>query len=259
MFFQTRLKVLVRLLLTLWIFTGLAYGQGLTTAAKMKNLKVVNYHYTTAISNKSKMKYVKNPDNARYLIIKLSAQLAEGGKIFSDDFILKYFHTDGKEDRSSADAISLALTQEIDEFDEFLFGPAAWIRLESGLVYFGLAFFLENDISSFEIFSMGKQEPLLINLGNSDRKYSVFISTNLGSARLTLTEEIIRKGGYYVNSSLVLDPEKTGTIIYYRENTENQAREISQRLIAKFGDIPTLEEMNLISEFDVVIWMGQKL
>ncbi len=255
---KERSQIFMLVMFIFLLLAGLANGQVLTTAAKLNDLKIINYHFTTAISNKNKMKYLKNPDNARYIVIKLSAQLTENGKIFSDDFTLRYFHSDGKEDRATAEGVSLAFTNEKDEFDEFLFGPASWIRLETGLVYFGLAFFLENDISSFEIFRLGKQEQLNFNLESGDRKYSVFVSTSLGATMVAQTEEIMRKGGYYVSSSSELDPAKTGTIIYYRENTETQAREISQRLMAKFGVIPTLEPMNLVSEFDVVVWIGKK-
>ena len=46
-------------------------------------------------------------------------------------------------------------------------------------------------------------------------------------------------------------------MIRYRDSAENQAREISQRLMTKFGIVPTVKKMDLVGSNDIVAWIGK--
>ncbi|MFQ5901562.1 MAG: LytR C-terminal domain-containing protein [Thermodesulfobacteriota bacterium] len=190
--------------------------------------------------------------------LKLSGTLQkDGGKVFTNDFMLRYFHTDGKEDRTECRAIARAETSEIGEFDSFVYGNGAWVRLDSGKVYFGLAFLIEKDVDTIDIHRMGVDVPLTYRIG-TDRLYSVAIYTNKDSNILSEAAEIIKAGGYQVvTTSETLAKEETGTTILYREQAESQAREISQRLMTKLGIVPTVKKMDVISDVDIVVWLGK--
>ncbi|MCK6622041.1 MAG: hypothetical protein HUU32_09405 [Calditrichaceae bacterium] len=124
------------------------------------------------------------------------------------------------------------------------------------MLYFGVAFIIENDVEAIEICRIGTSETLRYNIG-SDRFYSVYLTTNSSTAILASAEQVIKDGGYFVVTSQRLDQTEKKVTIYYQDNVESQAREISQRLIAKLGVIPKLKKMELITEFDIVVWIGK--
>lgn len=120
------------------------------------------------------------------------------------------------------------------------------------MLYFGLAFIIENDVEAIEICRIGTAETVRYNI-SSERFYSIYLTTNSSPVILASAEQVIKDGGYFVVSSQGLDQAEKKVTIHYQENGESQAREISQRLIAKLGVIPKLKKMELINEFDIVV------
>jgi hypothetical protein len=189
--------------------------------------------------------------------LKLSATLnADDGKLFTNDFVLRYFRSDGKEARIECKAIARADSPGLGESCQFYPGGGSWIRVYGGTVYFCLVFYMQNDVNTIDIHRIGISEPISYRIG-SDRSYSVYIASNSNPKTLAAAEELVRNGGYYVSTTNGLDEEETGVTIYYQDKVENQAREISQRLMTKLGIIPTIRKMELITDFDVVVWFGK--
>jgi hypothetical protein len=224
------------------------------TAGDLKNIKIIGHHFTTSFNNGKRIISVKKPSEARYVLIKLAVEVqSDDSKIFANDFVLQYFHQDGKEDRTKCDAICRAKTAALSEDDGCAMGNAAWVKSSKYLI---LVFFLENDVNSVSIGRTGAF-PLTYKVG-SDRPYSVFIATNQGSEALSKTEKVISAGGYQVTrTSTNLPDEKNGIIIHYADGAEVQAREISQRIMTEMGIAPVVKKMDLISDNDIVVWLGR--
>jgi hypothetical protein len=241
------------------LFAILAAGENASalSAGGLKNIKVVGHHFTTSVNNGKRIATAKSPSEARYLVVKLSVEVpSDDMKVFTNDFALQYFHRDGKEDRTKCDAICRASTAELGEDDGCAMGNAAWVLLDRASKFLTLVFYLENDVSSVSIARLGA-DPVTYQVG-SDRPFSVYLTTNQGGEMLSRTEKVVRAGGYQVTrTSTKLSDETEGTTIHYADGAEVQAREISQRIMTVLGIVPVVKKMNLISENDIVIWLGK--
>jgi hypothetical protein len=244
---KLRTKLTTLGVITLWCLL-LAKPVIAITVKELQELKVIGHYFTTAISNTKRIIFSKDASKGRYLIL----------KIFTNDLMLSYFHSDDSEDRTQCAAIAMAETAEIGELKQFAIGSnAARITVNSGKVYFCLAFLVETDVKTIEIHRMGIAEFLTYRLG-TDRLYSVVIYTNKNAKILSEAVKVIKAGGYnVVQSSETLTKKKRGTTIHYREQAESQAREISQRLMTKLKVIPTLKKMELACDSDIVVWLGK--
>lgn len=230
-----------------------------TLASQLEDLKVLNHYFSTALCDGKKIIYVEDPSSGRYVIIKLAAKYnGDDEKLYVNDFALRYFHDDGKEDRAQCKAIGSCETPDLGEYDEFVISnEAGFLKVERGVIYFELIFFVEDDVNKIELYRLGYEYPLTYYLG-SDRLYSVYISSNIGNEALYKAKNAIEQGGYLVSStSTSLSEDEEGITIHYQEQAESQAREISQRLMLIFGKTAKLEEMNLITQNDVVVWLGE--
>jgi len=239
------------------LFTG--QNASAISAGELKNFKVIGHHFTTSFTNGKRYSRVKKPSEARMIVIKLAVKApSDDSKIFINDFVLQYFHQDGKEDRAKCSAICRAKTEKLGENKGCGMGNGAWIRLDKKSKYLSLMFFLENDVKSVDI-SRTDAPPLTYRVG-SDRTYSVFISTNQKENVLSEIEKVIRAGGYQITrTSTSLPKEEKGIIIHYAEGAETQAREISQRIMIKTNVAPEVKKMELISSNDIVVWIGKNL
>ncbi|TET29975.1 hypothetical protein E3J68_01145 [Candidatus Aerophobetes bacterium] len=231
------------------------------TVKEIQNVKIEGHFFTTTISNSQRTIYAKDASEGRYLVLVLSATLQKGeGKIFAPDFTLRYFHDDESEDRSRCVALTVSKTtapEKLFDLDEFVIGDFCWIKVNSGQNRFALACYIEPDVKIIDLYQLGIAEPLTYHIG-TDRLYSVYICTNIDTKTLLRAKEVIQKGNYNViDVSETLIKEETGITIHYREQAESQAREISQRLMTEFGKAPTLQKMRLISDVDIVIWLGK--
>ncbi len=228
-------------------------------AADLQNLRIIGHHFTTSVSSDKRVNYSKHPADTRIVVFKFSASISSNdGILFTNDFVLRYTHENGKEDRSAAIRICTAKTSVIGEESNCLISKTGWVNVGSGDVMFTVAFFLENDVKNIEIHMLGRSDITSYTL-SGERPYSVFISTNQGSEYISGIIDVIKIGGYRVlNSSLKLDPEEEGITIYYIKSVETQAREISQRIMTKIQAAPALKENKFPnSDSDVVIWVGK--
>lgn len=255
---KLRTKLTTLGVITLWCLL-LAKPATAITVKELQELKVIGHYFTTALSNTKRIIFSKDASKGRYLILKLSGTLQKNkGYIFTNDLMLSYFHSDGSEDRTQCSAIAMSETAEIGELKQFAIGSnAARITVNSGKVYFCLAFLVETDVKTIEIHRMGIDKSLTYRLG-TDRLYSVVIYTNKNAKILSEAKKVIKAGGYnVVQSSETLTKKERGTTIHYREQAESQAREISQRLMTKLKVIPTLKKMELACDSDIVVWLGK--
>jgi len=140
-------------LIMLWCLLSAESGIAATiTAREFKDLQVIGHHFSTSIITPTRQMSIKDPSEARYIVLKLFSTLQKGGgKVFTNDFMLRYFHSDGREDRNECGAIATAETANIGEFDNFVGGNGAFITLDSGNIYFGLVFYIEKDVDRIDI------------------------------------------------------------------------------------------------------------
>jgi len=136
-------------------------------------------------------------------------------------------------------------------------GEEPGVSLASGGVFkLALVFIVENNVSLINLYRAGSDSVLPYNLGFS-RPYSVYVATNdRDLEKLKQMEECIATSGCKVLASTRLKGDIRGIIIHFAPKVESVAREISQRLMTKFNVMPVLQESQLISEFDIVIWVS---
>ncbi|MFW6146258.1 MAG: hypothetical protein ACOC7R_02885 [Planctomycetota bacterium] len=231
------------------------------TAGTLQEFRVEGQFFTTCISNGRRGVRVTDVDEARYIVLVCSATVPADGRIRTPDFTLRYQHEDDKWDRSRCTAV--ALSDEDDPNDlydigTYAIGDYASVAIDKGRRIFALAFYVEPDVSTVQLYRLGAAKPGVHPIG-TQRRYSVFITTNGDIARSKKAQEIIEQGNYRVvriSDGLVND--QTGITIHYHKGAETQAREISQRLMIEFGKTPELKEMKLASDQDVVVWLGTK-
>lgn len=229
------------------------------TASQLQNVKVVGYHFATEITSTSYRASLNDTEKSRYVIVKLSGLLTGSeGKIFSNDFQLVYQHANGKEDRAKCSGIADCKTDTPGEIESFVLGEASWMKASPGIVNFAVAFVVESDVDTVYIYRSGTSDVVTVPIGR-DRKYSVYITTNRSDTKIASeVKQIISDGGYDVTMvSNGLDSSETGTTIQYREKAEAAAREMSQRLMVKYGILPKVQKMELVSEVDIVVWLGK--
>jgi hypothetical protein len=248
-----------------WRGTALALGGLLLacspafalSAGELTNVKPLGHHFTTALSNGTRLSSTKNPTAARILVLKLSLTVPEdGARIFVDDFSLQYRHNDGKEDRARAFAVCKAKTADLGEDAGCGMGEGAAAVLGRSDRYLILAFFVEHDVGTVALARPGAA-PVSYELG-AQRRYSVFMSTNRGADTLAKPAQLVQAGGYQVTrTSTGLNADHSGVTIHYAKQAETAAREISQRFMTGLGVAPTVKESELASDHDVVIWFGK--
>ena len=226
-------------------------------AGDLKSVRMVGHHFTTAVTSTKRRVSVKKPGSSRYVVLKLSARLSgDDRKVFVPDFLLSYFHADGKEDRAVPSALCRAKTMKIGERDICSVSKFGWVKLHQGRTYFILAFIVESDVQDISLHIAGQKTPLRYNIG-SDRPYSVYVSTSRSSSILPDVRDTITAGGYQVvRTSTGLNKTIKGIVINYTKGAEVQAREISQRLMTQLGEAPKLKKMNLATDKDVIVWIG---
>lgn len=246
-----RLVALISLLLAM--VPGRAFG---ISAGEIRDLKVVSHHFSTEVSSGTRLARINDPAKSRYLILKLRGVVAaDDAKVFNTDFVLKYEHRDGSEDRARCTGIGNSKTDEHGLFGRFAVGNYAWIKLKKGKQYFGISCAIEPDVKTVEIMRFGGA-PLTYTIGSS-RAFSVFLTTNRGVDEVGELVEAVKSGGYDVATSDGLVKNERGITIHYGKYAETAAREISQRLMIKLKKAPVVKEKKLVSSYDVVIWIGQ--
>jgi len=249
-----RTSLLIAVLLAGSVFP-LAPPASAIRGGELPELKILSHHWTSRISSEDLTTTVDHPDAARFLILKLAANLKSKDVIFGNDFVLVYRHADGQEDRANCRIMANADTAEPGEFGPFLIGDSPRVDDEPGPVFFGLAFVVQADVESVEVHPIGGS-PLAYGIG-SDRPFSVYISTNQSPELLPRARRLAESAGLQVvNVSSSLAPEKTGAVVFYSPASEDVARDLAARLQSELGISPDVQPMELISELDLVVWLG---
>lgn|GEM_PF-2279184 len=90
-----------------------------------------------------------------------------------------------------------------------------------------------------------------------DRPYSVYLTTNQGCEAIAPVKAAIRAGGYqFTHMSDKLSNKTKGIVIHHSAKAETQGREISQMIMTQMGVVPTVKTVKLVSDYDVVVWIG---
>lgn len=228
---------------------------------EIQNVQVLGSYFTSAISNSDNTASVNDPTKGRYLMLVLTGSLTKhGGKFFTSDFMLQYAHDDNSEDRSRCSALAVCqptADKTLIGDQEFAIGDYAWAKADLGSQQMTLAFYLEPDVKVVDLYMAGVSDPIIYRVG-SDRTVSVYVASNVDDATTSQAEAVLEQGGYNViEVSHGLNSGQSGISIHYREAMESQAREISQRLMTAFNKTPTLLTMDVLSEVDIVVWIGK--
>jgi len=245
-------------ILSVLMFLCVATPASAMVGGDLKSIRIVGHHFATAVTSTKRRVSVKKPASSRYVVMKLSARFStDDRKVFAPDFMLRYYHADGKEDRAVPSALCRAKTSQIGERDICSVSKYGWVKMTRGQTYIIVAFIVESDVEDVSLYIAGKTTPLRYNIG-SDRPYSVYVSTSRSSSILPDVRDTITAGGYQVvRTSTGLNKTIKGIVINYTKGAETQAREISQRIMTKLGEVPKLKKMNLATDKDVVVWIGK--
>ena len=211
------------------------------SAGELKDVQVVGHHFATRVSDTRRVTRVKNPLEARYLVVKLAINMPGGSSpVFLTDFVLQ----------------CRANTGTLGEKSRCMMGTSNALVFDESQKYMSLAFLVPNDVREVDIARTGAA-PISYTVG-ADRPYSVYLTTNRGPGAITPIQAAIQAGGYQVtNVSEKLSKKTTGIVIHHSTKAESQAREISQRIMTEMGVLPTVKPLKLMSDHDVVVWVGQ--
>jgi len=152
-------------------------------AAQLRDLRIVGHHFTISICGVPQQLGVKDPTVGRWLVLKLTATADGQARLFSHDFVLRYHHADGTEDRASCDGIAECETDKPGEFNVFRTNTEPSVTLQGPRLYFGLAAYVESDVKEIELCRVGGSMPLRYHIG-SRRPFSVYVTTNEAAARI---------------------------------------------------------------------------
>lgn len=233
-------------------------------AGDLQNLRIVDHYFTCQINGRNKKDDVivltKNPSKSRFLVLTLKTQVNKKRiELWGNDFILRY-ERDGFDLRSTCKGISTIKNNGlIRAFYLDTDGSKIGTLLNSEETSFVLAFFLKNDVTEINLDRVGAKESIKYFLPQK-RPYSVFVAANNTSKfMMGKIKNLLEGGGYRVFLSNALVKSKKNLCIKYVYSAEKVAREISQKLKAKFGIIGKLEVMNNLTNHDVVIWIGTEV
>jgi len=245
-------------LIMIMVFVLMPVLGGAMPAADLQDFRILGYHFTTRVASDEKVFFTNTPEKARIVVFKVSADVAANdGKLFLDDFVLRYVDSNKEERRSSAVRICTAQTSQVGEESDCLAARSGWINVGTGKVIFTVAFYLQNDVQDLDILTVGTSGAVHYNVGGQ-RPYTVYITTKQESDTVAKIAAVIKKGGYRVLRSTGLRSDVDGVSIYYSKYAEVQAREVSQRIMSEIGVAPEMNDTNLInSDSDIVVWVGK--
>lgn len=253
--------VLLLLVLVATVLISFPAGVNAMIAGELKNLTIVNSFFTTYVMGQANAqgavptRGVRDTNASRYLVLIVQANGPTSREtVFAKDFVLKYKVQTG-ETRASCLGIAPAdssFTPETFFLSEVFNEPGLYIQGPSS--NFALLFSVENEVSEVALYRVGTSINITHQLGGQ-RKYSVYLSSN--NSGLDQIKEITEGSGCQIMSSDRLDKQVSGLTIFYAPLAENAARDISQRLMAKFDVNPQLKEMQITTSFDIVVWIGR--
>jgi hypothetical protein len=222
------------------------------SAALLRDVQVTAHHFATAVSGTKYMLSINDTQASRYLVLQVSAMGAVNPtKLFCTDFTIAYTPIGGSETRSRCEGIAASA-------NDMVIG-AGWVTLDSSTkASLRLVFAIETNVDTVNLYRIGVAEPIPYRIG-TDRPVSVHVFSSKGSDQLSKAVSLIRSGGYTIVSAAdTLVPEITDVTIHYREKAEVQAREISQRLMVGLKVVPAVKRLELVTDVDVIVWLGKE-
>lgn len=226
-------------------------------AARLRDIRIEKHHFTTEVRGLPRTFGVKDPGKGRWMVLTVSAAADGEVKLFSHDFVLRYRHRNGSEDRASCDGIAECDADEPTKINYFVTGSEPRITLSGPRVYFGLTACVEGDVQEVELCRAGTDASVRYRVG-TDRSYSVFLTINTGeNDGLSDVSGALTSAGYNVLTSTGLKKGTRGATIYYAPKAETAAREVSQRLMSQFDIVAAVKEHGFMSDHDIVVWLGE--
>jgi len=232
-------------------------------AGELQDVQIIGHHFSTRvvgmIGGQQGAKSIKDPSISRILVLFIRITTpSEKISVFAHDFILQYYRNEA-DDRARCFGLGIAEKETNQVLGNYgLEGAEPAVRLIGRKVFhLALLFLVENNISMINLYRVGSVNPLAYNLGPS-RPYSIFLTTNDPDVgKLQQVVQCVEAAGCKVTTSTGLNKDTQGITIHYSEKAEGAAREISQRLMTQFSVVTTIKEIRLMSEFDIVIWVGR--
>ncbi|MBM4039938.1 MAG: hypothetical protein FJ290_15655 [Planctomycetes bacterium] len=184
-------------------------------AGDLTGMRIVAHQFAAHLTGPNKHSSINDPSKARFLILKVTAKAPLGGtRVWAQDFVLVYHHTDGSEDRSRCHGIAEVDYKSVPEGDIRFFrnGDVGSVTCEGQDARFALAFYVEPDVRTVQLHPIGGQ-PLVYDIGHS-RPYSVAIVTNCAPERLPKAKAAAQQAGLQVvQVSSGLRHDETGVTI----------------------------------------------
>jgi len=232
-------------------------------AGELQDVQIIGHYFSTRVvgmmGGQQGTRSIKDPSISRILVLFIRVITpSEKVKVFAHDFIVQYYRNE-ENDRARCFGIGIAEKETNQVLGNYgLEGEEPGVQLIGRKVFhLALLFLVENNVSLINLYRVGNVNPLPYNLGPS-RPYSIFLTTNdQDTNKLRQVVQCVEAAGCKVTVSTGLNKEAQDLTIHFAPKAEGAAREISQRLMTQFSVITTIKEIRLMSEFDIVIWVGR--
>jgi len=237
---------------------GTASAAWALPASELREVKILGHHFCTRLDTPTGHVASQDPAKARIIILRVSAEKGPGeARIWAHDFVLRYTHPNGDEDRTSLDAISDAAGEPEGSVGTFHNPEEPSISVKGEEIVLGLSAFLENDVTDIELCRMGAP-PTPYHVGK-ERQMSVYVTSNIGLQKAVNIAADLKKADYYVVTNEALDKDTKGTRVIFAPAAEAQGREIAARLANLLGANPEVKPRgeDIATDYDVLVWLGK--
>lgn len=226
-------------------------------AYEIQNLQILSHHFSSEIAGYPSSRYSTNPSLARYVVLKVVGKSAkESNKLFTADFAIKYQLSNGKEERAACNAIADANSDLPGDFNTFYNGTAPRILIEKSEVRFGLAFFIESEVESFELYRIGTPETVSYKIGTA-RPISVYITSDWEPSKVEAIKQVLINAGCQVFTSDKLDKKVNENAIYYSQSMSEEAKEFAKLVNKETGTRLLAKASTFYGSYDIIIRLGK--
>jgi hypothetical protein len=219
----------------------------------VKNIELVRYFFTVGVEGSEQRLSIQDPSAVQDIVLTFTVDVPhDGTRVFSTDFVFRYNHS-GAEDRSNCKAI---MGVDDSTHEGFALGEYAHITLDQGKRKFSVVCPLEKDVRAIQVWHIG-DDPIPLNVG-SERNPSAYITTNKPrDAAYNAVMDALHASHYDYTEDTGLTTSAKGITIMYQEKFEDQANELGKKIAAATHIEPTVKRVDVLSEYDVVIWLGK--
>jgi hypothetical protein len=230
-------------------------------AGELTNVEFLHKHFVCVVHGTTNYVGTKSPEKTRMVSITFAADrpTADKDKLFARDFVLRYKHKDGTEDRAGCDLIGLVPGDYQDFFvSGWQGGTEPRIDVEGKHVRVGLAFFIENDVTKAELWRIGTDQPLEVSLG-TDRPFSVYVCTQKDKAKAKSLKRTIEDKVDNVEALAdtgLANCDKP-TVLYDKHVPDDVRDAVIAALEKAVGGTVTRKEIGeeMVTDFDMLLWV----